>query len=1604
MADSSSQTSPGYSVHPGIATRSSSKNVLRGGDGKSSPPSTPRNPPRRVKKSKAPAHTQSRAQEGINWERSLASDPRHSHGLSWSSTTRDSVVDNLLQSLDGLSSQMRATFESTGAQFDDFEERQRERDRIRQAPLHAADRPAQRPRGHTYSSSLSSDLTSRIPEESPSSNFSSPPYRSRRSNSSSNVATHIPAQKSGRAPTSRYSQLQRNLSSDTSRGAHSVLSHRQLNGQSRDEGKTSFESQGYDAVKESGRLAWGGVGRSVSMDHIYADANTRVSSVMERGRPVPSAFSSYEVPSNAAPEPMIPAGPRKMQNPNATGPVYVNQATKGSALRKITTQSDLRSASTPMIPQDVRDRASDFVRNNSMQGNPVVPPVGERAVSTSISGGGRARDALSPHRERQGFFKRVFGGSSRTNERPVSPHGAPDAGKENKKPSVSTTNMTSSNLKNEVQQLPNSTAVTTVSYPPVALNKKPSSFFRRRKKSASDNSLPPPLPLHLDQAKLTPAQPSPSASSLRKVMDPFLRDEDTSATMRPPLLVKTDSRPDSSTSHTGDSDSLDIFHSGYTPPPDASLGKRNPFSREPTGARPSQDSDGKLRVKVKKKKPEPIVASATSNDTDRQNSQPSGVQPDLMSPATFYSPMEKPQRRVSPMSSEAMATSEQEQRPVSRASTGDRILASAGVSPVEPSQEMRDFAAGNNLDLHMQESSWSATQSHQAETSREANGPTRLFLQPSVDDLAKIASRNTGVSPQSSKQSSRSASVNMPGANEQAPPTPSTRYHSATSLPLVQMDGNDLLRPSLDAYSMRSSSKDSGDASKERAKRIFDGDEDDVTQMEAASWLGENKTLNQRTLAAYMLMWDFTGMNVLAALRALCGKLVLKGETQQFDRIITALSSRWCECNPNHGFKAQDVVHTMLYSLILLNTDLHMADIGDKMSKSAYVKNTLPTIRRVVSDAAPGAFDETLRPATNGQTRAAIPWPEANSSGPNSPALPPDTPQERTSFDLGARPNATKRLSIRPGMFRGESDGFTPDSANSSSSNALVNSQFSGNMRAWEFEVEVVLKSFWNSIKGEPLPLLSLSVADVRSSERNLAPGGLKRSGSVASRAPSEAASYRSKPGLRNLSMGWQGRNTRSRPKMYNPSTVGSSRTSFDDDSSMWSGVQSSTWSSKNSYGKTLASSSVGSLGHFFSPSDASYKHSIGFANALSQAIIREEGVANGVDNDSITIKGDLLEDESLTLEGAPWAKEGIVKQRHEFEATDRKAKDRTWSSDFFAVISKGKLTLFNFNTTTTKSRSLGRQRLQKTAFGSKAASIASTQVGGGDWMGNAEQIASFALRHTVAVTLPSGYNKHRYVWALRLPGGACHLFDVGTPEIAVEWVSTANYWAARLSKEPLSGGVSNIEYGWSEQVINTSLIGSAGENVSTPPSAMGNRARTHTHSSSTGNNALPRPSMQSSLRGSFDLVSTGGGTRGPKLAGDKAQLADWKQPSPSMMASQLMEVDQMKTMVAYVANAEKELEEHNELKNAIELAYSPHTHNYRRALANWQHKSEYLLREIVKFRTYIESLAAAMKARDEVLAKREAAKNGGGRVAASQLVEEKGNDTTPRQSRIVGA
>lgn len=376
----------------------------------------------------------------------------------------------------------------------------------------------------------------------------------------------------------------------------------------------------------------------------------------------------------------------------------------------------------------------------------------------------------------------------------------------------------------------------------------------------------------------------------------------------------------------------------------------------------------------------------------------------------------------------------------------------------------------------------------------------------------------------------------------------------------------------------------------------------------------------------------------------------------------------------------------------------------------------------------------------------------------------------------------------------------------------------------------------------------------------------------------------------------------------------------------------SSTWS-KASLGKTLTSMSVGSFNSEGVHGD--YQKSVGFANALSQAIIREDSTASIDDNEEGMKAAPLLDDETLELCGAPWAKEGSVKHKHHLDGVEKRAKNRNWN-DCFAVIEKGWMRLFSFSEN-------GKSMRVKVKDRAKAGGV----VGGGNWMDNAEEVSKFLLRQTIASALPEpGYSKVRpYVWALSLPTGAVHLFQVGTSEIVKEFVSTANYWSARLSKEPMMGGISNMEYGWSDTVVNRALINSE----SYPSIPIGGS----------------RPSMQSSIRGSFDQV--GGATR-PKLPGDKVSINEWCPPQQSMMASQLMEVDQLRTLQTYVKNVEEELAKHNELRPAMLLAFSPRHPNTNKAMGNWEKKSSYLLREIVKFKTYVDSLMLAQKEKEKVL------------------------------------
>ncbi|KAI9680135.1 MAG: hypothetical protein M1829_001372 [Trizodia sp. TS-e1964] len=1252
--------------------------------------------------------------------------------------------------------------------------------------------------------------------------------------------------------------------------------------------------------------------RIIHSSHASMSANTRAD--MPGGISVPLPYNRQD----AAPTPTVPAGPRRPQSPPLTtvyppslplrSPTHIDTLSRYSSFRKNSIAS-----SGPRSQTHRPDRAGDIPRSNSAATVTAPIATAPRQGRATVHG---TPHSSPPQKEKHGFFRRMFGSSRHPEpvlQDPLPLHlpraeSASSWRKEGKIQHIT------QQLKTPVEP---SFPVKDISQ---TLSKKPSSFFRRRKKSISMEESPAlPLQLHLVRGEVVLKDPLPSPmSSLRKVMNPYLR--------RPETPMSTFQQLD-------DQDSVEVL--GCRDRSTSLLRYGSKGERWIASESAPVTRNGPLASSTKDNKPENShfsnlrdSASPTSAQIhgrsdedktllDRKMSYPGGrpmTSPNTTALAEFRMPNRSQSYGVSSPLSLSPVTDKQIE-PLPQESTTSLVIEDPGASSTYMEergtpQPAQDFVSAERLDLdHLTVRKLSIPTDH----------PKRLVIR-------------TSASTTSDYRTALSTPVVQTHEGSDAKEAESLANHSPDLGSLVDY----LIRPEVVIVS---DVTEPNTDDREKAKKIYDGDEGFVQKSRAAAWLGDVTPAAGRVRRAYMELYAWPNLSILAAIRSLCNRLVLKAETQQVDRLLDAFAKRWCQCNPNHGFKSIDVVHTICYSILLLNTDLHLADIETKMTRSQFVKNTMPPILRAAATADAAAVEASSIARPGGV--------DTGSPAASSPVA--DGKESRTSLD--AEPRPTRRLSSMIGPFSGQeargSSNYSDHDSPLDSCGPLVKAPCIGPPKSWEIQVEVVLKDIFISIRQLRLPLHGVS--SERVSEPAQAPSNglvasvMRRTPSTISKAPSEAISHRGRQDNgRPLTGRWSSKN-RSRARVYPISTVGSSRTSFDDQSSIWSPAASSTWS-KYSLGKTHTSMSVDSLGSNFPRGD--YQQSIGFANALSQAIIREESAAGIPVMEETRGSVPLLEDESLELSGAPWAKEGILKHKHHLEALDKRAKDRNWN-ECFAVIEKGHMRLFSFNM-----KSSIRSRHKKQPSGGV--------VGGGNWSENAEDLGSFPLRQTIASALPPpGYSKARpHVWALSLPTGAVHLFHVNTPEIVKEFVSTANYWSARLSKEPLVGGISNIEYGWSTALLSNALSMRNSRPESSPALAA--------------YGAGTRSSLQSSIRSSIEHSGgTSVSSMRARLPGDRINISDWTPPQQSFMASQLNETDQLKALLTYVKNIEHELQKHNEQRGLLLLAFTPRHPNSSKALSNWERKSSYLLREIVKFGTYIDCLNSAQIQKEKLYASR---------------------------------
>ncbi|KAF8750728.1 Pleckstrin homology domain [Rhizoctonia solani] len=623
---------------------------------------------------------------------------------------------------------------------------------------------------------------------------------------------------------------------------------------------------------------------------------------------------------------------------------------------------------------------------------------------------------------------------------------------------------------------------------------------------------------------------------------------------------------------------------------------------------------------------------------------------------------------------------------------------------------------------------------------------------------------------------------------------------------------------------------------KELANKCWEEDESFLAKRRLQNgWVERRAAINKIALRYYMDNFDFTRMRLDGAFRHLCTKLYLKAETQQVDRILEEFSRRFWDCNRGSVYASPSIVHAIAYSLLLLNTDLHIAELTSHMSKNQFVRNTWAVIQDQIRapelPKSPGSGSgftvmEPLKSPINierGQFSQEQLRSQAHLAGESTPELVLD--EDESQLGDGSGHLTRKQRSGSLNSWRsGSREGQLPmNTSNPSVTDASDPKTPTGSMhavvsvRGWDSEMEMLLKEMYNSVKHQQIlqPLTGCRLLN----------------------------------GSRCLSVQLCYLNWRGCPNSQHQS------------------IRTDDW----------------------------------FRIQLSHTIIKE------------------AQEDDVGRAGLAWPTMGKgrnVMSKAVWESAGKRAKVKTWM-DVFVVIQKGELSMFVFGETSairgaepSRRRQLGFQRQLRRQSGSV------TRLS-----------THFASSRLQPAETP-----------LFCPDtciGSVFFFQAGTEDLVNEWVMTCNYWAARQSKEPLSGGVSNMEYGW-------------------------NRALEMIQSGNVEDRRVDSSDAQS-VRSGRNL-----NIRMPAspYSSERIFIHDWTGPMHSVMPSTHDEETQMEALQKQANLLKQELHIHNELRQPMMNMYIPRSTNAVKASNNWERRSQYLLSEIVKYDSYVDSLRSAMSQR----------------------------------------
>ncbi|UJO14136.1 hypothetical protein CLAFUW4_03696 [Fulvia fulva] len=111
-----------------------------------------------------------------------------------------------------------------------------------------------------------------------------------------------------------------------------------------------------------------------------------------------------------------------------------------------------------------------------------------------------------------------------------------------------------------------------------------------------------------------------------------------------------------------------------------------------------------------------------------------------------------------------------------------------------------------------------------------------------------------------------------------------------------------------------------------------------VNKKSLGEFLGEGNEENIKIMHAFVDQMDFARTRFVDALRRFLQSFRLPGEAQKIDRLMLKFAERYTTGNPN-AFANADTAYVLAYSVIMLNTDQHSAQVKKRMTPEDFIKN-----------------------------------------------------------------------------------------------------------------------------------------------------------------------------------------------------------------------------------------------------------------------------------------------------------------------------------------------------------------------------------------------------------------------------------------------------------------------------------------------------------------------------------------------------------------------------------------------------------------------------------------------------------------------------------------